>query len=162
MVPSRRERAEAIAKVYIGIDRLLKDLGSGAEGFVFPSPSATAVKVFTYAEKFERELAAYKRLRKHNVIDVLGFAVPKLINFDRKLLVIEMTIVEPPFVLDFAQSTLDRPLEFPEGLDEWWERIAPDFGDRFPIVQEIFYELQRKYRINYYDLAPRNIRFAGD
>ncbi len=75
-------------------------------------------------------------------------------------MVIEMTLVQPPFLLDFAQSVLDEPLEFPEGLDEWWERIAPDFGDRFPIVQSVFYELQQKYGIYYYDLAPRNINFG--
>src|SRR5688572_11352035 len=135
---SRRQTAEDTARRYIGVDRLLKELGSGAEGFVFPSPNATAVKVFTYPEKFERELAAYERLREHDVSRILGFAVPRLVNYDRDLLVIEMTIVEPPFLLDFAQSVLDEPLDFPEGLDEWWERIAPDFGNRLSIVQDVF------------------------
>jgi hypothetical protein len=76
------------------------------------------------------------------------------------LLVIEMTIVQPPFLLDFAQSQLDRPPDFPEGLDEWWERIAPDFGDKLPVVQDVFYRLASKYGIYYYDLAPRNINFG--
>ena len=155
-----RQRAETVAKKYIGVDHLLKDLGSGAEGFVFPTPSATAVKVFTYKEKFDRELAAYQRLREHNVLSVMGFAVPRLVDYDAHLLVIEMTMVQPPFLLDFAQSVLDRPLDFPEGLEEWWERVAADFGDRFPIVQSVFYELQQKYGIYYYDLAPRNINFG--
>ena len=137
----RRERAEAVARRYIGVDQLLKLLGSGAEGFVYPSPSATAVKVFTYREKFDTELAAYERLLRHNVIEVCGFAVPRLVNSDADLLVIEMTIVQPPFILDFAQSKLDTPPDFPEGMDEWWERVAADFGERFPVVQSLFYEL---------------------
>jgi hypothetical protein len=160
MMNNPRDRAEAIARRYTGIDQLLKDLGSGAEGYVFASPSATAIKVFTHHEKFDRELAAYQRLLEHDVIDVLGFAVPRLVHFDANLLVIEMTMVQPPFLLDFAQSVLDMPLDFPEGLDEWWERIEPDFGDRFPIVQQLFYELQHKYGIYYYDLAPRNVNFG--
>jgi len=36
-----------------------------------------------------------------------------------KLLVIEMTMIQPPFLLDFAQAALDEPMDFPEGLDEW-------------------------------------------
>ncbi len=128
---TRRQNAEAIAKKYIGIDSLMKDLGSGAEGFVFPTPAATAVKIFTYNEKFVRELSVYQRLREHNATDVLGFAIPRLVNFDANLLVIEMPLVQPPFLLDFAQAVLDEPLEFPEGLDEWWERVEIAFGDRF-------------------------------
>src|SRR3954452_17274761 len=99
----RRRKAEATARAYIGVGQLFKEIGEGAEGLVFPSPSATAVKVFTYPEKFHRELAAYRRLLTHNVTDVNGFAVPKLIASNSKLLVIEMTIVEAPFILDFAQ-----------------------------------------------------------
>ena len=159
---TRRERAEAIARRYIGVQDLFKDLGSGAEGFVFPSPSATAIKVFSYAEKFERELAAYQRLAEWNVIDVCGLAVPRLVDFDRDLLVIEMTMVQRPFLLDFAQARLDEPLEFPESEDEMWARLAEDFCPRLPDVQEIYYFLQNRYGIFYYDLAPRNIDFGDD
>jgi hypothetical protein len=157
---THRQRAEAIARRYLGIEHLLKELGSGAEGYVFPSPNATAIKVFTYQEKFGRELAAYKRLKQHNVSDILGFAVPKLVHYSTKLRVVEMTIVQPPFLLDFAQSVLDTPPDFPEGLEEWWERVAADFGDRFPTVRDVFYVLQQKYGIYYYDLAPRNVNFG--
>jgi len=72
-----------------------------------------------------------------------------------------MTMVEPPFILDFAQSTLDEPRDFPEGhIEEWWERVADDFGERFDVVQALFYELQYRYGIYYYDLAPRNVNFG--
>lgn len=160
IMDARRQRAEEIARRYIGVDHLLKDLGSGAEGFVFPSPHATAVKVFTYPEKFERELAAYQRLRERGVSEILGFAVPRLVAYSRDLLVIEMTIVQPPFILDFAESRLDVPLDFPEGEDEWWERVAALFGERFPIVRDLYGALVARCGIYYYDLAPRNIHFG--
>ena len=155
------EKALVIARTYIGSGDILKDLGAGAEGFVFASPTSTAIKIFQTPEKFEHELAAYLRLREHEVIDVSGFAVPRLIASDAHLLVIEMTMVEPPFILDFAQSTLDEPRDFPEGhIEEWWERVADDFGERFDVVQALFYELQYRYGIYYYDLAPRNVNFG--
>ena len=157
----RRQNAEAAAKKYIGTQSLMKDLGSGAEGFVFPSPDATAIKVFKYEEKYRRELAVYQRLFEHQVIDVLGFAVPRLVASDDALLVIEMTLVQPPFLLDFAQAVLDEPMEFPEGLDEWWERVADAFGERYSIARAVYDELESKYGIYYYDLAPRNLNFGG-
>lgn len=157
----RRQNAEAVAKKYIGTQSLMKDLGSGAEGFVFPSPDATAIKVFRYQEKYVRELAVYQRLLEHNVTDILGFAVPRLVGFDDDLLVIEMTLVQPPFLLDFAQAVLDEPLDFPDGLDEWWERVEAAFGERFSIARAVYDELEAKYGIYYYDLAPRNLNFGN-
>jgi len=157
---TRRQTAEATAKKYIGTESLMKDLGSGAEGFVFPTPEATAIKVFKYEEKFLRELAVYQRLLEHNVTDVLGFAVPRLVGFDEQLLVIEMTMIQPPFLLDFAQAALDEPMDFPEGLDEWWERVEAAFGDRYATARAVYDELESKYGIYYYDLAPRNLNFG--
>jgi hypothetical protein len=90
-----------------------------------------------------------------------GFAVPKLVAFNLEMQVIEMTIVEPPFLLDFAQSKLDTPEDFPNALNEWWERLAEDFGDRLSVVQNLFYTLISRYGIYYYDLAPRNVNFEN-
>jgi hypothetical protein len=104
------------------------------------------------------------RLLEHNVLNVLGFAVPRLINWDDHLLVIEMTTVPPPFIVDFAHATLDDPFPFTEeALSDWWaekEALFEDQPDHFPIAQEVFYALQQ-YDIYYYDIAPRNIDFRG-
>ena len=57
------------------------------------------------------------------VTTVRGFNVPELIAFDDELLVLEMTIVRRPFVLDFASAYLDsdkRP-EFPDDTWATWE-----------------------------------------
>ena len=46
-------------------------------------------------------------------------------RFDESLLVIEMSIVRPPFLLDFAAATLDVEPDFPEGtLDDWWVLVG--------------------------------------
>jgi hypothetical protein len=145
---TRRQRAEDIYKKYTGVESVLTVLGSGAEGFVFLSPSATAIKVFTYQEKFLNELAVYRRLKQHDVVDLQGVAVPRLVEFDPDLLLIEMTTVQPPYLLDFAQASLDEAFDFPEGgEEEWWKSVAELFDEKFPIAQSVFYELRDKYGI---------------
>jgi hypothetical protein len=85
--------------------------------------------------------------------------VPRLLRFDAKLLVIEMTIVQPPFLLDFAAARVDEEPDFPEGLDEWWERVRSDFGDEdFPIAQSVFWALVQSFGIYYWDLKLRNLQ----
>lgn len=157
---TRRQKAEAVARKYMAVDAVLKELGSGAEGFIFATDRATAVKVFQYEEKYRRELAAYRRLLSRGVSEILGFAIPRLVNYRHELLVIEMTMVQPPFLLDFAQAFLDRPMEMEEGQEaEWWERVRDNFGADFEIARDVFFALQRDTGIYYYDLAPRNLRF---
>jgi hypothetical protein len=158
---SERQKAEETASRYIGEGSVLEALGAGAEGYVFSTPQYTAVKVFARPPKFERELAVYERLATHGVTHVEGFNVPKLVGYSRDLLVIEMTIVQPPYLLDFAQSELDFPLDFPEGHEEeWWQRLAELFGDRLSAVRNLYETLIERYGIYYYDLAPRNVNFG--
>lgn len=158
------KRARRTAKEYIGNDLILKELGWGFDGCVFPTSLMTAVKVFDGAKAYSNELAVYSRLLEHNVLSVLGFAVPRLLGWNDDLLVIEMTIVYPPFVVDFAHATVDEPFPFTdEALSDWWAEKAELFEDQpdhFPVATEVFYALQ-EYGIFYYDIAPRNIDFRG-
>jgi hypothetical protein len=39
-----------------------------------------------------------------------------LLGYDAELWVLEMTVVQQPFVLDFAEVRLDFPLEFPDDV----------------------------------------------
>ena len=159
----RRQKAEAVAKKYMQTDTLLTELGSGAEGFVFPTLDATAVKIFQYEEKFRREARAYARLRMREITEILGVAVPRMVKCNSELLVIEMTLVEPPFLLDFAQASIDKPFEFAEQEeDAWWAEKRSDFGDQFERARDIFYALQQASGIYYYDLAPRNLNLSQD
>ncbi len=116
------------------------------------------MKVHTRAESFEKELAVYLRLQDQGVIDIQGFAVPRLVGFDSKLLVVEMSIVKPPFLLDFAQTTLDQPPDF--DMEEYWERVRERFEDRFQLVESVFWELVHKHGVYYWDLKPGNIEFG--
>src|SRR5437764_12888806 len=82
-------------------------LGSGKDGIVMAAkrkvqPAKVAIKVLRWPEAYVREKQVYERLRGAAVEAVLGFNVPLLIGSDEDLRVLEMTIVERPFVLDFA------------------------------------------------------------
>jgi len=46
-------------------------------------------------------------------------------------------------------------------MEEWWDRVEQMFDERFAVVQSIYYELQDRFGIYYYDLAPRNINFEN-
>jgi len=45
---------------------------------------------------------------------ILGLNVPQLLRIDQEFRAIEMTIVRPPFLLDFADALLDEPPDFSE------------------------------------------------
>src|SRR5688572_17802578 len=87
-------------------------LGSGIDGRVWPSNRGTAVKVLERQHNYLLERECYQRLHAVEVTDLRGFAVPELVDFDDELLVVEMTIVSPPFLLDFGKVHLDRRPEF--------------------------------------------------
>lgn len=90
---------------------LIGQLGYGYDGNVFATERQSAIKVLRFQRLYERERDVYLRLRSRSIIDVAGFAVPQLIHHDDRLWVVEMGIVSPPFVLDFAGAYLDRRAE---------------------------------------------------
>src|SRR4051812_31455496 len=98
-------------------------LGSGIHGAVHvvqaqTAPGGTALKVFLAGEFYAREHSIYTRLAEAGVRHVLGFAVPQMLRADDELLGLEMTIVERPFVLDFAGAYLDN--DAPQFDDSVW------------------------------------------
>jgi hypothetical protein len=93
------------------------------------------------------------------VTELLGFRVPKLLRFDDNLQIIEMTIVTPLFVLDFAGARLDVPPEFPDEVWEQWEtEKVEQFGPRWPEVRAVLAALD-DLDIYVLDVSPRNIMF---
>lgn len=144
-------------------------LGVGKDGIVFStvgSPTGpTAVKALARADLYGRELTCYRRLAVRGVggpVQVCGHNVPQLLDHDDKLLVIEMTIVTRPFVLDFAGAYLDTAPEFPiDIMEDRHARWAEDFGGRWPKVQRIMAEF-RTHGIFLLDPSPGNIGFEGD
>lgn len=156
--------AERVAQLYL--DRrgatILARCGYGKEGVVFKSSHGTAVKVHSAEQTFWNEYYAYQRLTETETVRVRGFRVPKLINTDKKLRVIEMGIVEPPCLLDFGTSSTDHEPDFEqEAWDTWWEKLQEDFGDRFPEAEAVFYFLRNYLNVWHLDLSTNNLQFAS-
>jgi hypothetical protein len=121
----------------------------------------TAVKVSFHSTNHVRERDCYERLLEENVASVNGFNIPQLVNYDDKLLVVEMTIVAPPYLLDFGKASLDRKPDYardPLIMEDWNNDQAELWEDDWPTVRKLVYALQR-YGIYYYDLNKNNIRF---
>lgn len=143
---------------------LEQPLGIGTQGSVFAvhDPSRlhrVAVKFHDRKVAFQRELAVYQRLLQLEITHVCGHRVPILIGYDEDLLAIEMTIVSPPFVLDFGGAYLDRPPDYsPEVWAEWRQQKSDDFESNWPAVERILAEF-KLHGIHVADVNPRNIQF---
>ena len=72
--------------------------------------------------------------------------------------VLEMSIVKPPFLLDFASTYLDQPPDYPaEVIEEWQREKAELFEELCSDVQVVLFELE-KLGIYLRDVHPGNIR----
>jgi hypothetical protein len=137
-------------------------LGFGTDGRVWKTSRKSAVKVFEREANYQRERDCYRRLKAEQIVRVGYFEIPRLMACDDRLLVIEMGIVAPPFLLDFAKAYLDRPPDFsPEVMAEWEEQQVEWFGDRWPEICSALYDLDR-IGIYYRDTRPGNIMFPDD
>ena len=96
-------------------------LGVGTQGTVYvaniPSPfhdrsEQVAVGFHDREIAYNREIGGFLRLQDLQVDEVCGHMVPLLIGCDDDLLAIEMTIVSPPFCLDFGGAYLDQPPDY--------------------------------------------------
>ena len=137
-------------------------LGFGTDGRVWRTSRKSAIKVFERESNYVRERDCYRHLKSLAISNIEGFAIPRLIDSDDELLVVEMDIVSPPFLLDFAKAYLDRPPDFsPEVMAEWEEQQVEWFGDRWPEICSALYDLDR-IGIYYRDTRPGNIMFPDD
>ncbi|HEX6983967.1 MAG TPA: hypothetical protein VF170_01260 [Planctomycetaceae bacterium] len=143
--------------------RTLRDqLGAGYDGIVFATNYQTAIKALRHRELYERERNVYWRLRNYEVDQVLGFAVPRLVAWDDKLWVIELEIVSPPFVLDFAGAALDEPPQWPaEKRAEWEAEKMEQFEDKWPTVRQLIAAF-RCWGIYLADVKPGNVAFPDE
>jgi hypothetical protein len=140
-------------------------LGAGVHGSVFAGESQaeslkSAIKVYERELFYQRERDVYFRLRDRGVTSVRGCNVPKLLGYDDRLWVIEMTIVARPFVLDFAGAYLDRAPDFSdEVMADWRAEKAEQFEGRWPKVQAILASF-RSLGVIIQDVNPGNISFG--
>ncbi|MEX2671903.1 MAG: hypothetical protein WD294_07320 [Phycisphaeraceae bacterium] len=139
---------------------IIAGLGFGMDGVVVELDCRSAVKAFDREAGYRTELQVYQRLNEHHVQQIRGHSVPQLLDHNDELRVIEMSIVQRPYILDFAKATVDAPPDFPEEImTEARQRWAERLGDRWPDVVAIMYEMQRKYRVYLLDPSPTNITF---
>lgn len=140
---------------------LLTRLGIGRDGEVYFTDRSTAVKIFTVEETFARELKAYEKLSSLSIRKVAGHTVPQFMRASSDLKAIEMTVVQPPFLLDFASAyPTNQVPDFPEEVwQNWHEQKQEEFGDRWLDVQFVLSEFTRLTGLVILDTNSGNIRF---
>jgi hypothetical protein len=135
-------------------------LGAGIDGIVWKGLT-TAIKAFYREHNYLAEKACYLRLRDRGAPEsIAGFWVPILEGYDDFLMIIEMQLVSPPYVIDFGKAYLDQvPSRIPpvsrEGIREAFEEKAPR-------VLHLLATLQGSYGIHYLDPRPGNIMFGDE
>jgi hypothetical protein len=141
--------------------RLTDRLGGGTDGEVWKTNRKTAVKVFQYQKNYRMELSCYQRLSQHRITKIRQFAVPRLIESDDELLVIEMSIVTVPCLIDFGKAYLDGE---PDHSAETWadhhRQQREIWEDKYNEVQAVLWSL-RQIGIYYRDAKPGNLMFPS-
>ena len=148
IIPFHRKAIE-LAKSYIGTTAEPDKLGFGVSGVVFLSPGGTtAIKIHQRLRSFQVELQAYEIITKHGLFDICGLSIPRLLHYDTKMRIIEMTVVEPPYLLDFAGVTFE-PIDFSTDTQrEIGLKIERQFGTNAHFAYLVQHELE-KYGIYY-------------
>lgn len=141
--------------------QLTECFGFGQDGLVYATNQESVLKCLRYERLYKNERNVYQRLALLECDRIAEFNVPRLINFDDSLWVVEIQIVSPPFVLDFAGASLDWPSRVfaemsEEDMDEWTEGRIELYGDDWPKVETLLAEL-RRLKIYLGDIKPGNI-----
>lgn len=136
--------------------------GVGQDGYVFKSDRMTAVKFFDRRDRYQRELQVYQILRARDIENVAGHRVPRLFSFDESLLAIEISIVDRPFVLDFAGAKLPHEVpDFePHIIEEHEQHLQELFGERWGDAMHVAEMFRRATGYVLLDIHPGNIAFA--
>ena len=139
-------------------------LGCGVHGSVWvvsdkQNPAPWALKLLHRPQFYERERDCHIRLREQEVFCLQGFNVPQMLGFDDTWQSVEMTIVRPPFVLDFAGAWLDEPPEFSADAWEMWEAEKREqFEKDWPQAKKLLAALAG-LGVHMMDVHPGNIMF---
>ncbi len=75
---------------------LNRQLGYGFDGIVYSTTCQSAVKGLRYSRLYERERDVYLRLFNSGIFEVGDCRIPRLIDYEDRLWVVEMEIVSPP------------------------------------------------------------------
>jgi hypothetical protein len=137
----------------------------GREAEVLVSSNATVVKFHHREPPYARELEVYQFLLERGIESVTGFNIPQLLRSDDELRAIEMSIVRPPFLLDFAGALTDEEhqrlvMDDDEIEDRLFERVNELFDDRAADALAVANAFARLTGYMMMDLHPGNLRFA--
>jgi len=136
---------------------LAKQIGFGYDGLVFETNQKSAVKGLKHQQLHRQERDVYLRLAEYDMTVVRDCQIPTMLGRDDELWVVEMEIVSPPFVLDFAGAYLDFPPEYPDDvLAAWRTEKREQYGEDWPWVQDIMRDLA-SIGIYLADVKPGNI-----
>jgi hypothetical protein len=139
-------------------------LGHGSDGAVWVSSKKSAVKVVDRPDSYLNEVESYRRLQRAGITQIQDFNVPLLEGYSDQLMVIEMSIVRPPFLLDFGKVYIDVPPR------DWYDpRYQQNlhaggidlFGKRWKIVCKAMATL-RGHGIYNPDPRPANCCFGDE
>lgn len=138
-------------------------LGNGEEGFVWRTSHDSAIKVYDAGRlrNFSTELACYEILADNNVTELEGFTIPYLVGSSEELLVLELSIVSAPYVLDFGKAYINVPPDFSEEvLADYDAEREEMFEGNWDLAQCVVGALQW-FGIFYADARPSNINCQG-
>lgn len=160
-IPSDPEKR---VRLYLNDQRRIEErrLGSGTDGevFIVSGPQA-AIKVHYDEHRFHRELAAYHRLSKIRLGQIGRFVIPTFHAADTRLLIIEMSVVRPPYLIDFGKATVDDDQGWTdEQMSMWWDKVNDVFENDASVASSIFTQLRDKAGIYQWDLSPTNLHFG--
>lgn len=128
------------------------------------SSRGSAVKVLEREKNFLIEKECYLRLKEAGIVQLIGLAVPTLVDYDDDLMVIEIDVVQPPFLLDFGKAYVDFPPPYwgdKQIIANMHAEGREMFGKNWSRVVRVLGALQR-FGIYYVDPKPGNISFGED
>ena len=120
------EKLYSIAQSYCRENNLQLEqkLGHGTQGIVYSTNRNSALKIHAELQAYKRERDVYLRLAEHRAHKINALIIPQLLKYDDSFLALEMTLVAPPFMVDFGGAYLDRaPAHMldPQVVGEWLE-----------------------------------------
>ena len=127
------------------------------------SSTVSVVKAFFRLDRFKNEVECYRRLAGTSCIG--EFTIPRMLGRREDLVVIQISLVTPPFLLDFGKVHLDAPP--PHYADsQFQERLVnsmrAQFGVRWREVLAALTELETTFKIYHLDPRVGNFEFDED
>lgn len=91
-----------------------------------------------------REKHVYSRLLDRKVFSLGPLQVPRLQDYSDDLLILEISIVEPPYLLDFGGAYLGQPPDHAVFDEEWETEKQEQFGEDFLRMKSVLREFYAK------------------